>query len=201
MSLDGDTLVRDPDWIADFTTEIGATADEVWPWLVQMGYGRGGFYGWYRYDNGGVASADVIVPALQRLATGDIIPDGPRAKAGFGVWRVVKLVPERSLVLFSRRQAWTGREVNFGEAEPFIECSWTFSLAPLDGGRTRLHVRVRAAYRASSGHRVFAKLARLFLGVGDSVMENTMLEGIRIRAEAAHANRAARVEYDWPWFD
>ncbi len=201
MRLDGDFLVREPDWITDFTTEIQATADEVWPWLVQMGYGRGGFYGWYRYDNGGVASADVIIPELQRIAVGDMIPDGPDARAGFGVWRVASLVPERALVLFSRRHPWTGREVEWGEAGPYIECSWVFALTPLEGGRTRLHVRVRAAVHASSRNRTFTKLARVFLGAGDSVMENTMLDGIKQRAEAAHAKRAARVEYDWPWFD
>jgi hypothetical protein len=201
MSLDGDTLVREPDWIADFTAVIGATADEVWPWLAQMGYGRGGFYGWYRHDNGGVASADVIVPALQRIAVGDIIPDGPNAKAGFGVWRVMSLMPERALVLFSRRNPWTGHEVGRGEAESCVECSWAFALTPLEGGKTRLHVRVRAALRGTASNRVFARIAHVFLGVGDSVMENTMLDGIKVRAEAAHATRAARVEYDWPWFD
>jgi hypothetical protein len=199
--LDGDELVGEPDWVTDFSTEIRATADEVWPWLVQMGYGRAGFYGWYRYDNGGVASADVIVPALQNLAIGDVIPDGPRADAGFGVWRVAALVPERSVVLYSRRHPWTGYEIVGEEVEPFIDCSWAFVLTPLEGGRTRLHVRVRAAYRASASNRVLARLARVFLGLGDSVMENTMLDGIRIRAEATHAERQAALEPEWPWFD
>jgi hypothetical protein len=86
-------------------------------------------------------------------------------------------------------------------AEPFIACSWSFALTPLPGGRTRLHVRVRAAFHASTSNRMLVKVARVFLGVGDSVMENTMLEGIKIRAEAEHARRPARVEYEWPWFD
>ena len=108
--LFGDELVDDPDWVTDFATDIDAAPADVWPWLVQMGYGRAGYYAWYRYDNGGVASADMIVPELQELAVGDTIPDGPRAREGFGVWRVVELVPRRALVLHSRRHPWTGEE-------------------------------------------------------------------------------------------
>jgi proline iminopeptidase len=200
--LAGDSLVRAPDWVTDFTTEIDADTADVWPWLVQMGYGRGGFYGWYRYDNGGVASADMIVRELQHLHVGDVIPDGPAAADGFGVWRVVDLEPERSLVLFSRRHPWTGLEIVAGGPEPFVECSWVFVLTPLAAGRSRLHVRVRATYHASTSSRWLAKVARVFLGLGDSVMENTMLLGIRSRAEALHAEREREREHgDWPWFD
>jgi hypothetical protein len=160
-----------------------------------MGYGRAGYYGWYRYDNGGVASADMIVPQLQRLAVGDTIPDGPLANAGYGAWRVIQIVPERTLVLYSRRHPWSGREVV--DETPFIDCSWVFLLTP-HADHTRLHVRVRATFEGN--RRVLAKLARVFFGVGDAVMENTMLDGIRARAEALHDENAARPE-DWPWFD
>jgi hypothetical protein len=199
-SLDGDELVRDPNWIANFTTEIHASVAEVWPWLVQMGYGRAGYYAWNRYDNGGVASADMIVPELQDLRVGDVIPDGPDADLGFGIWRVVTLDAERSLVLHSRRHPWNGRELAGDDWEPFIDCSWAFVLTPLAADRTRLHVRVRAALHAGTTSRVLAKLARMFLGLGDCVMENTMLDGIRVRAEALHAEHTRRAD-GWPLFD
>jgi len=200
-SLAGDELVRDPNWVTNFATDIRASTAEVWPWLAQMGYGRGGYYGWYRYDNGGVASADVIVPELQELRIGDVIPDGPDADRGFGIWRVVNLDAEKSLVLRSRRHPWTGREVTADEWEPFIDCSWAFALTPLAVDHTRLHVRVRAALRAGTTSRMIARLARVFLGFGDSVMENTMLDGIRARAEALHTEHARHADRDWPWFD
>lgn len=186
LRLPGDRLVCHPDWITDFTIEIRAPAIDIWPWLLQMGYGRAGYYGWYRYDNGGVASADIIVPELQHLAVGDIVPDGPDADAGFGVWRVEQLERDRALVLYSRREPFTGREIPRTSSAPCIECSWAFVLTPLDGERTRLHVRVRAIMRhATSTSRALTRAARLFFGFGDSVMENTMLDGIRRRAEHA----------------
>jgi proline iminopeptidase len=182
--LPGDPLIESPDWTTDFTMVIQASASDIWPWLVQMGYGRAGYYAWYRYDNGGVASADMIVPELQALAVGDVVPDGPRAREGFGVWRVVELLPDRALVLHSRREPWSGRELADRDPEACIDCSWAFVLSPIDDVRTRLHVRVRARFdHASARSKLLARLARLFFGLGDSVMENTMLDGIRERAE------------------
>jgi proline iminopeptidase len=182
--LPGDDLVATPTWVTNFSTEIAATPAEIWPWIVQIGYGRAGWYTWYPLDNNGVASADIIVPALQGLAVGDVIPDGPRAAEGYGVWRVVALEPERAMVLYSHRHPTTGRELEASDAlVPRLACSWVFALQPECATRTRLHVRVRAKLH-TDGSPVSARLARWLFGVGDTVMENTMLEGIRQRVEA-----------------
>ena len=149
-TLPGDELVPSPSWVTDFAIDIDAAPAEVWPWLVQLGYGRAGWYTWYPLDNGGVASADRIVPALQQLAVGDLIPDGPRASVGFGVWRVHELVPERALVLWSRRDPLDGRERGDGGG---IAISWAFVLTELEGGERlrvggdrRTHVDARGAH-------------------------------------------------------
>lgn len=62
---------------------IDAPAEGVWPWLVQMGYGRAGWYSLDRWDNGGQPSADHIVPELQDVKVGDMIADatGPSVSA------------------------------------------------------------------------------------------------------------------------
>src|SRR5689334_5036036 len=65
--------------------DIQAAPDRVWPWLVQMGRGRAGWYSWDRLDNGGVPSADRIIPALQTLAVGDILPIKPNSPDGMAV--------------------------------------------------------------------------------------------------------------------
>lgn len=183
--LPGDALVGDPDWTTDFATTIRASPGYVWPWLVQIGYGRAGWYSWYRFDNNGVASADIIVPALQQLGVGDIVPDGPRVNEGYGVWWVRELTPLRSLVLHSRRHPSTGLEMADPDpAPPFIDVSWSFVLHETEIGHTRLHVRVRAKLHTNGNGRLKTKLLRLFFGIGDSVFENTMLDGIRSRAEA-----------------
>jgi proline iminopeptidase len=190
--LPGDELVVAPDSTKTFAIDIGAPAQAVWPYLVQMGYGRAGWYGWYPLENGGRGSADRVLDEWQDLAVGDAIPDGPHADQGLGVWRVVELEPARALVLFSRRVALTGRELELGEpvGEPSIECSWAFVLHPTDAG-CRLIVRVRVHFLAMDGGLV-GQLTRRFFDVGDTVMEWTMLAGIKARAEGVSRAGSAR---------
>jgi proline iminopeptidase len=183
--LPGDEIVGTPDWVTNFAIDISATPEEIWPWLVQIGYGRAGWYTWFPLDNGGIPSADVIVPALQKIQVGDVIPDGAKAAEGFGVWRVHQLDPARALVLHSRRNLTTGHEVSAGREgdESFIDCSWAFVLTETVLGVTRLHIRVRARSHAPRWTLALARTAFLLFGFGDNVMENTMLQGIRTRAE------------------
>lgn len=70
----GDELL--PDARAELThrVQIRAPASAVWPWLVQMGPRRGGWYSWDLLDNGGVRSADRILAEFQALAVGDVLP-------------------------------------------------------------------------------------------------------------------------------
>lgn len=185
--LPGDALVVSPDIDKTFAVDIATPLERVWPLLVQMGYGRAGWYTWYPFDNGGVASPEGVVDQLQDLEVGDIVPDGPNAYDGFGVWEVAALQPNRHLVLFSRRVPTTGREVGPGEVtdEPLLECSWAFVLTERPHG-CRLVVRVRVrVIGALAGP--LASVARRFFDVGDTVMNWTMLDGIKARAERAAA--------------
>lgn len=185
QSLAGDDLVANPHWCTTFATTIHAPRERVWPWLVQIGYGRAGWYTWYPYDNGGVPSADWIVPALQSLAVGDVIPDGPRAREGFGQWRVQALDRPRAMVLVSRRNPMTGREIAEGDStsERFIHCSWAFVLEETAPRECRLLVRVRARLERFERAALLAHAAHLLFGVGDTVMERSLLEGVKVRAE------------------
>ncbi len=110
----------------------GAPA-EVWPWLVQMGHGRAGWYAWDSLDNGGVASADRVLPELQDLQVGDSVS----ARPGGGSLEVVLLIPNEALVY------WTeARKAGLVFAQ-----SWAFVLRP-EGTGTRLIVRNRARWSA-----------------------------------------------------
>jgi len=193
VALPGDALVPAADWVTDFAITIETAPAEIWPWLVQMGYGRAGWYGWYPYENGGRGSTDEIVESLQHLALGDRIPDGPRAAEGFGVWSVQRLDRDRALVLHSRRHLMSGLEVAPDVRGLVVDCSWAFVLEPVAAHRTRLHVRVRAALQAGRSGRLLGRVARLVFGLGDSVMENTMVDGIRRRAEAHAGARRPRI--------
>jgi hypothetical protein len=72
--LPGDGVVQRADSVATRAITIGAAPERVWPWLVQIGSGRAGWYSYDRLDNAGVPSATEIIPALQQLTAGDLVP-------------------------------------------------------------------------------------------------------------------------------
>ena len=76
--MPGDEIVADPTFNSTRAVTIDGTPDEIWPWLVQMGYGRAGFYGYDLIENlgsgGNLESAQEIIPELQGFAVGDDMP-------------------------------------------------------------------------------------------------------------------------------
>ena len=108
--LPGDDLVPATTAIETRGITIDAPPEAVWPWLVQMGYGRAGWYSYDRLDMKG-KSAVTLVPEWGSIAVGDVVPMAPGS--GFSV-RVVE--PGHALVLFSdtafvQSQAAEAREV------------------------------------------------------------------------------------------
>ena len=131
----------------------------VWPWLVQIGYGRAGWYSYDWIDNDGKASARSIVPELQNLRVGDQIDMLP----GFGPV-VTDVAPPRYLVA--------------GDAE---SGTWCLALYRTGSG-SRLVSRWRQAWEpAGLASRFFVALA----GPGAFIMERKMLLGIKERAESS----------------
>ncbi|HEU4563080.1 MAG TPA: hypothetical protein VFS05_00470 [Gemmatimonadaceae bacterium] len=149
---------------------IGRPRREVWPWLVQMGAGRAGWYSYDRIDNGRRHSAERIVPELQRVEVGATIPWQPGAAEGFTVLRVE---PERHLVLGALPP----------EGGPPV-VTWAFVLEAPDPGHTRLiaRVRARAGYRPPFGLPRWT--VRTLVPWGHMVMQRKQLLGIARRAEA-----------------
>jgi hypothetical protein len=172
-ALPGDGLVGDPQFVTDRALTIHAPVAAVWPWIVQMGYHRGGWYTnaaldrliWH-IDN---PSEDRIVPEYQRLAVGDIVPDGP---AGTAWWKVAALEPDRAVVYLD----------DAGSHIPGVSGSWAFVVDPLDAHTTRLHVRYRSTFCPTPR---MVLLSRLLIGPADFVMIGQTLRGIKRRAERA----------------
>lgn len=94
-SLPGDDLVVRPTFNATRGISIQAPPEQVWPWLVQVGLGRAGWYSYDLLDNPGRRSSRRIIPELQHLAPGDIVPMGP---GGQGL-PVHALDPPRTMIL------------------------------------------------------------------------------------------------------
>src|SRR5918995_3242601 len=90
-----DAMVPEPIFASTHAITIDAPPEQVWPWIAQMGAGRAGWYSWDAIDNGGTRSSGSIVPALQTVARGDIMPAVPDANDAFVV---ATLEPNRDLV-------------------------------------------------------------------------------------------------------
>jgi hypothetical protein len=125
---------------------INVPPSRVWPWLVQMGCGRAGWYSWDQLDNGGVPSAERIHAEWQNLAVGDRLPSTPSGSAWF---EVAALEPERFLALRAPINLRGGRPFDTTGPRPlcYIDALWGFQLKELPGGRTRLVVSGYAAAR------------------------------------------------------
>jgi hypothetical protein len=178
--LPGDELVGSPTWVTNHAITIPAPPGQVWPWLVQMGWHRGGFYTAEWVDRllfpANWPSATELVPELQRpLSVGDQIPDGPPGTA----WYVVEQVdPPHLLVLHSTTHLPATWRDRLGVS---IDWTWTFVLDDDGDGGTRLQLRVRAWTRP--WWLTAAYVATLV--PADAIMAGSMLAGIRRRAQRA----------------
>jgi hypothetical protein len=161
--LPGDGLLPEAELISTRAITIAAEPSAVWPWLVQMGSGRGGAYTYDWIENLfglDMHSAGEILPQFQHLAVGDVLPLG---STGPGM-RVEMCEPDRTLAIRSTDGAWV----------------WIFELHP-DGRGTRLISRNRISPPGAS--RARRLVYDLVMSPGSLIMERRMLLGIKERAE------------------
>lgn len=181
-TLPGDDLLPAPKLRATHAITIGAPPEQVWPWLVQIGQGRGGFYSYTWVENligANIQNADRVIPEFQTLAPGDSIP---LAEDGFGI-PVAIVEPGRTLVLFGDTRQDPDGAAGFalGEGE-YLSAVWAFALEDGADGTTRLVERFLADWNPSLKNWLFY---RLLLEPGAFIMERGMLRGLKRRAEAA----------------
>jgi hypothetical protein len=136
----GAELIPDGTRASTMAVTIDAPPPEVWPWLVQMGWDRAGWYSWDRLDNGGRPSAEEVHPEWQNLSVGEWLsawsPRGPMK-----AWEVAALEPGRFLGLRGSTDL-RGRVIDRTQPRPpaFVEGLWVFLLEELPADRTRLVV-------------------------------------------------------------
>ena len=137
-SYPGADLVPGGERGATMAVTIEAPADQVWPWLVQMGGDRGGWYSWDRLDNGGRPSAQEVHPEWQDLGLGDVVHYWTRS-GPVDAWEVAALEPNHFLGLRGLNDL-RGRHLDSRQPRPsaYVEGLWGFLLNELPGGRTRL---------------------------------------------------------------
>jgi hypothetical protein len=163
--LPGDELLPGASLVTTRAVSIDAPPEAIWPWLAQMGSGRGGAYtyDWIQNLLGlNMHSANTILPQYQDIKVGDELPMG----RGRPVMNVEVADPPRTLAIRIADQNWV----------------WIFALVP-EGGSTRLISRNRIATSSlAPAARVFYTV---FMEPGSLIMERKMLLGIKQRAERA----------------
>lgn len=179
----GDDLVPGSQRGSTMAVTIAAPPSAIWPWLVQMGGGRAGFYSIDRLDNGGEASAERIHPEWQGLAEGDRISATPDGRYWFDVAR---LEPERVLVLASNIDTGAHRSIPFAApmARHGMRGLWTFVLEPVGADATRLIVRGRGEGRPVVVNRA---MGLVFFDFAHWLMQRVQFANLRRRAESLPA--------------
>jgi hypothetical protein len=172
MPLPGDRRVPDAPLASTRAITVNAPVEAVWPWLVQMGQDRAGFYSYTWLENifgTRMRNAEKIVSEWQRLEVGDNVRLHPRVALD-----VVEVVQGRSFVL----------------AE-----DWSFNLLPIDARATRFIVRGRGNYWFPDFRHAFLNFVyyRLIYEPAHFIMEQGMMRGLKKRAEGAYRRSTARL--------
>ncbi len=172
--MPGDELLAETDLTATRAITIRAGVEDVWPWLAQMGQGRGGLYSYDWLENLAgcqMESSDEVIAGWQDVRIGDefrLHPDVPLT--------VVVSQPRRALVIQGGISA-TGRVTTDDPGAPY-DFTWAFVLVPQASERTRLIVRERYWYRTAAARPMVEMVS-----VVSFIMTERMLRGVRDRAE------------------
>jgi hypothetical protein len=153
-----DEIVGEPSFNATRAVTIHASAQTIYPWIVQMGLTRAGWYSYDLLDNLGRRSAESILPEHQNIQIGDLIPLSPDGKQGMRV-------------KYFRKNKWILWWDEKGDT------SWVWEIHP--EGKARLITRVRVKYRLFSSAVLFNLLIEFF----DILMMRKPMLGIKRRAE------------------
>ena len=170
-AMPGDDVVKFPTFNATRGVTIQTRPEEIWPWLLQIGVTRAGWYSYDLFDNLGKPSAERIIPELQHVAVGDVIPMSPDGKQGLRVKD------------FEANQ-WMLWWDNKGDS------TWYWGLYPQDDSQTRLITRVRMHYRWLKPSILFSLLVEFT----DIAMMRKCMLGIKQRAERASSQTPEPIE-------
>jgi len=176
----GDHLVPQPRSEFVHAIEINAPASCVWPWIAQIGQGRGGFYSYEALENLfglQIYNSDKILPEFQQPKIGDLIPFGPKDAYPIVICEHGKAMAIENWYDLSKNSVY-----NQALESPmnYLHLSWLWMVEPLDEYSSRFISRNRVDYSPS------LKNSLLFGALGEPVvfaMDRKMCYGIKRRAE------------------
>lgn len=171
--LPGDELVPEPKWSYTLGVPVDVPPGVVWPWIAQIGQGRGGFYTYQSLENlvgCRITNTTAILPDLQDPAVGEAIllhPDAPPLQ--------LEIVdPPNALVLF-------GSPAESGGEEGWGVSTWQFIIQSRSEGGSRLLTRGR--YDHAPDWRSRLMFGRFPIEVISFVMSRRMMLEIKRLAE------------------
>lgn len=168
MPLPGDEMVQRAHFGFTRAITIHARPEEIFPWLVQIGWRRAGFYSYDILDNLGKRSAERIVPELQHIEVGDLISMGGKPTPTTAL-RVKSFEPNKYLL-------WEHQG-----------CPWVWYLEPIDAETTRLITRGKTRYLFDWT----LPMSLILMEIGDPFMMRRQLKNLKQRAEALAKRRTA----------
>lgn len=172
-SYPGDELVPDPKWTANHAISIDATPELVWPWIAQIGQGRGGFYSYEKLENltgCQIENASTILEEHQRVREGDPI----RLHVEMPPMRVAIINEPSALVLHGNPSE--------GDDGATLSTTWAFLLLGQPDGTTRLLSRTRYDHAEDLRSRLMG--GPLLIEPVSFVMERKMLGVIKALVES-----------------
>jgi hypothetical protein len=161
----GDEILPEPNLMWTHGITIHAPLEETWPWIIQIGDTRGGFYSYTFIENLFAGkdlyhNADRIVIEWQNPKQGETIIDVMLAIKDY------------------QPDAWMLAESTEALNEIGLRWTWGWNLSAIDAQNTRMVIRMRI-----QGDMITNPLATFFVNVGGFVMEQNMIQGIKLRAE------------------
>jgi hypothetical protein len=175
--LPGDDLIPAAKLDSTHAITIHAPADQIWPWLAQMGYGdRAGTYSYDLFERSAGRNLYQVDPDIRPLAAGGTMPFAP------GMPMTVAVAdPPHALVLWQATSANKAIDPTGPLGDDHVAWSWAFVLEPVDAATTRLLIRMRVSYQPAAK---WAPYMWLLVEPAHFVMGRRQLLGLRQRAEA-----------------
>lgn len=168
LAMPGDELIEYPSFKVTRAITIRARPEEIWPWIIQIGFNRGGFYSYDWLDNLGKPSADRLVPELQHIEVDTWIPMAGKVTEETAF--LVKAFDAKHWMLWGKAAS-----------------TWSWKLLPIDEEHTRLLIRLKCQYR---WNRPTIITDLILMEIGDFPMMRKMMIGIKQRAEKSQAEIA-----------
>jgi len=183
--LPGDDIIKKPKSQFTHAIEIDAPAEYVWPWIAQIGQGRGGFYSYVALENLtglNIINSDEVLPQFQNPKLGDLIPFGPK-----DAYPLVVCEPGYAMAIDHGRDLDTNTYIDPAVSYPknYFHLTWLWLVEPIDEHKSRFISRNRVTYTALLKHNlIFGLLMEPII----FAMDRKMCYGIKKRAEQLYRN-------------